>query len=469
MRDAARFDGLRRLLRSFALRTSLGIATAAVLLSLIGAGWGWLRAETALRQELDLVLAGEAEGLIRDFEAIGPDALLDAARVATRRDALLLVLVQTADGQTLAGRISGAPAALRGYVTLRAPGQPPLRALGAILPDGINLVVAAPLSPAEDAARALAWTPLIAAFGSGTVALLLGFVGARALERRLASLSDVAGLLTAGDLSRRLPQSGRGDEFDRLVMTVNAMLAKLETLVAAQRQVTDDIAHDLRGPLQRLRQGLEEALARRRDDPTLATAIVELDAVLETFAALLRIARAEAGAGARQALDLSALVRSVAEAYAPVADEASRPFAIDVAPGVTLQGDPDLLGRMLANLLDNALAHGAGAICVSLAAGPVLEVSDEGPGVPSADRDAVLGRFVRLDRSRGTPGTGLGLALVKAAAEAHGGSVALGPRGVEVRGLTVTVNFGAPGQGGKTRPAGSLTRSSWWRGRILHR
>ena len=158
-------------------------------------------------------------------------------------------------------------------------------------------MVAAPLSPAEDAARALAWTPLIAAFGSGTVALLLGFVGARALERRLASLSDVAGLLTAGDLSRRLPQSGRGDEFDRLVMTVNAMLAKLETLVAAQRQVTDDIAHDLRGPLQRLRQGLEEALARRRDDPTLATAIVELDAVLETFAALLRIARAEAGAG----------------------------------------------------------------------------------------------------------------------------------------------------------------------------
>ena len=96
--------------------------------------------------------------------------------------------------------------------------------------------------------------------------MLLGFVGARTLERRLASVSDVAGLLTAGDLSRRLPQSGRGDEFDRLVMTVNAMLDKLETLVAAQRQVTDDIAHDLRGPLQRLRQGLEEALADRPDD-----------------------------------------------------------------------------------------------------------------------------------------------------------------------------------------------------------
>jgi signal transduction histidine kinase len=442
MPDGQRLAGLRRLLRSFALRTSLGIAAAALLLSLVGAGWGWSRAETALRQELDLVLAGEAEGLIRDYQAIGPGALLDAAKVAARRDALLVVLVQTADGQTLAGRMDGAPAALQGYATLRAPGEPPLRALGALLPGGINLIVAAPLAPAEDAARALAWTPLIAALGSGAVALLLGFVGARALERRLASVSDVAGLLTAGDLSRRLPQSGRGDEFDRLVMTVNAMLARLEALVAAQRQVTDDIAHDLRGPLQRLRQGLEEALASRRDDPALAMAIAELDDVLGTFAALLRIARAEAGTASLQAVDLSALVMSVAEAYAPVAEDAGRPFAIDIVPGLTLHGDPALLGRMLANLLDNALAHGAGAISVSLTAGKVLVVSDAGPGVPAAERTAVLERFVRLDRSRGTPGTGLGLALVKAAAQAHGASVVLGPRQAEATGLAVTVDFG---------------------------
>lgn len=452
MTDTRRFDLVRRLVRSFALRTSLAIAAAALLLSLLGAGWGWLRAETALGEELDLVLAGEAEGLVRDYQTIGPDALLDAARIAARRDALLLVLVQTADGQTLAGHLDGAPAALRGYATLRAPGKPPLRALGALLPDGINLVVAAPLSPAEDAARALAWTPLIAALGSGVVALLLGFVGARALERRLASLSDVAGLLMAGDLSRRLPQSGRGDEFDRLVGTVNAMLAKLETLVVAQRQVTDDIAHDLRGPLQRLRQGLEEAVAQRGDDPALVTAVTELDAVLGTFAALLRIARAEAGAGARQTLDLSALVTAVAEAYAPVAEEAGRRFGIDVAPGLELRGDPDLLGRMVANLLDNALAHGAGAISVSLAAGPVLIVSDEGPGVPAAEREAVLGRFVRLDRSRGTPGTGLGLALVKAAAEAHGGSVVLEVGRIAGAGLAVRVDFDPAGEGATGAP-----------------
>ena len=419
------------------MRTSLGIAAAALLLSLLGAGWGWLRAEFALRQELDLVLAGEAQGLIRDYQAIGPDALLDAARISARRDALLVVLVQTADGQTLAGHMDGAPAALRGYATLRVPGQPPLRALGALLPGGINLVVAAPLSAEEDAARALAWTPLIAAAGAGMLALLLGFVGARALERRLAAVSNVAGLVTAGDLSRRLPQSGRGDEFDRLVITVNGMLAKFETLMTAQRQVTDDIAHDLRGPLQRLRQTLEGALGTGQDDALLSEAITELDAVLDTFAALLRIARAEAGASSLQELDLSALVTAVADAYAPVAEDAGRAFATDITPGVSLRGDPALLSRMLANLLDNALTHGAGAIRVVLHPGPVLLVSDEGPGVPAAERESVLQRFTRLDRSRATPGTGLGLALVKAAATAHGGSVELAPGpggdGLEVR------------------------------------
>jgi signal transduction histidine kinase len=443
MSEPARPNPVGRLLRSFALRTALGIAAAALLLSLLGAGWGWLRAEVALRQELDLVLADEAEGLIRDYQAIGPDALLDAARISVRRDAPLLVLVQTADGQTLAGRMDGAPAALRGYATLRSPGEPALRALGALLPGGINLVVGARLSAAEDAARALAWTPLIAALGAGALALLLGFVAARALERRLASISDVAGLVTAGDLSRRLPESGRGDEFDRLVATVNGMLGKLESLVVAQRQVTDDIAHDLRGPLQRLRQTLEGALQNSRDDPTLTTAITELDAVLDTFAALLRIARAEAGTGKRQDLDLSALVTAVADAYAPVAEDAGRAFTIDVSPGLRLHGDPALLQRMLANLLDNALTHGAGSIRVALRRGPVLVVADDGPGIPAADRDAVLRRFVRLDRSRGTPGTGLGLALVKAAAQAHQGSVALGPAQPDGGGLEITIDLSA--------------------------
>lgn len=432
---------MRILPRSFAVRTALAMAAAALSLSLLGAGWGWMRAEIALRQELDVVLASEGEGLIRDYQAIGPEALLDAARVSLRRDAPMLVLVQTFDGQPLAGRLAGAPTALQGYATIREPGEPALRALGALLPGGVNLVIAARLTPAEDAARALAWTPLIAALGSGVLALLLGFLAARTLERRLSNVSDVAGLVTAGDLSRRLPESGRGDEFDRLVVTVNAMLGKFETLMMAQRQVTDDIAHDLRGPLQRMRQTLEGALETGGDDQVLTDAIGELDRVLDTFASLLRIARAEAGAGNRQDLDFSALVTAVASAYAPVAEEAGRRFAIDVTPALRLRGDPALLQRMLANLLDNAIIHGAGTIRVAVRPGPVLTIADEGPGVQPADRIAIFRRFVRLDHSRTTPGTGLGLALVQAAVDAHQGHITLEPSRPDGSGLTIRIDL----------------------------
>lgn len=407
-----------------------------LVLALFGAGWGWVRADAALSQQLDLILRAEAEGLIRDYQRMGGAALLDAARVSERRDGLLQVLVQTADGARLAGRLPGAPAALLGYATLTNPGDDPVRALGAVLPGGINLVVAARLSAVRDAARALVWTPLLTAVGAGAVALLLGFGAARALERRLARVSDVAGAVTGGDLSRRLPLSGRGDEFDRLVGTVNTMLARLEALVMAQRQVTEDIAHDLRRPLQRLRQELEDA--QRNGAPVPEQAIAELDGVLNTFAALLRIARAEAGAE-RVPLDLSALVTRVAEAYSPVAEEAGRPFEIAVMPGQRIAGDAALLERMLGNVLDNALNHGAGAVRVGLSAGPVLTVEDDGPGVPAADRETVLRRFARLDQSRSTPGTGLGLALVAASVQAHGGTMTLGesPSG----GLAVRIAF----------------------------
>jgi signal transduction histidine kinase len=221
------------------------------------------------------------------------------------------------------------------------------------------------------------------------------------------------------------------------------MLGKLEALVAAQRQVTDDIAHDLRGPLQRLRQMLEEAQEDGDARAMMPAAIAELDSVLQAFAALLRIARAEAGAKSREDVDFSALVIKIAEAYAPVAEEAGRPFQLDVTPGLHVGGDPALLGRMLANLLDNALTHGAGAIRIGVLPGPVLVVADDGPGVPESEREAVLQRFVRLDRSRGTPGTGLGLALVKAAVEAHGGVITLAAASADNTGLAVRIDLSA--------------------------
>ncbi len=422
------------MLRSFAIRTALGLAAVILVLALLGAAWGRSRAEAALSEQLDLILRAEAEGLIRDYQRLGAGALLDAAAVSVRRDAVLRVLVQAADGTPLAGSLPGAPASLLGYATL--PGAEPQRALGAVLPGGVNLIVAARLSAVRDAAQALVWAPLLAAAGAGSVALLVGFGAARALERRLARVSDVAADITAGDLARRLPSSGGEDEFDRLILTVNAMLARLEVSVAAQRQVTEDIAHDLRRPLQRLRQELEAAQAA--GGPVPDGALPALDQVLTTFTALLRIARAEAGAE-RVPVDLSGLVTSVAEAYAPVAEEAGRGFRLEVAPGQTVTGDAALLQRMLANLLDNALTHGAGMVRVRLVPGPVLVVEDDGPGIAEAEREAVLRRFTRLDRSRATPGTGLGLALVAASAQAHRARLTLGA--AASGGLSVRIEF----------------------------
>lgn len=434
-------------LRSFAPRMALAIAAVVLVASILGAGWGWLRARDALRQQLDLVLAAEAEGLLRDYETYGLRGLAEAAEVYARRRGPLHVLLQTIDGRAIAGSLPSPPGTLRGYTTLPATeAAAPLRALGGILPGGVNLIVASDLASVDRAAYALAWAPPIAGGLAALLALGLGFVLARGLERRLAGVSTAAQAVMAGDLTRRLPESGRGDEFDRLAATINTMLERIETLVAEVRQVTDDIAHDLRSPLSRLRQRLEAALARARepdaDAAVLEEALTELDQILATFAALLRIARTEAGTGREgfSAVDLSALVTDVAEVYAPAAEEAGRRIATEIAPGRQVTGSAPLLRQALANLLDNALSHGAGPIRVALRPDGALEVSDEGPGIPPEEREKVMRRFYRLDRSRGTPGTGLGLSLVAAVARLHGGRLALrdGPEG---RGLAAVLEL----------------------------
>jgi signal transduction histidine kinase len=440
--------------RSFALRAALAAAGVMLVASLLGSGWIWRQAEEALRAQLDLALAAEAESLIREYETFGFAGLSDQASAYARRRGPVLVLLQGPDGSVVAGRLPVArPPLLRGYATLEAaPGRPAMRMLGAVLPNGTNLIVATELAPVERAATALAWAPPIVAAAAAIAALLLGFLSARRLESRLAGVGTAARAIMDGDLARRLPVSGRDDEFDRLVGTVNTLLGRIEALVAAQRQVTDDIAHDLRTPLSRLRQRLEGALAAQRDpaadEATYAEALAELDEVLATFGALLRIARAESGASRDRfaPVDLSALVAALAEAYAAPAEDGGRSLEPDIAPGVTLPGDAALLRQAIANLLDNALLHGGSRIALRLEPGPVISVSDDGPGIPPAEREAVTRRFYRLDSSRGTPGTGLGLALASATARLHGGMLRIedGPQGV---GITAVLDLR---QGGRT-------------------
>jgi signal transduction histidine kinase len=420
-----------RLLRSFALRTALLTAAGVLGISALGLGLGWLRSAAVLETALDGTLRAEAEALLRGYELGGLAGLARTVEARSRDGgaSALLVQLRGPDGRVLVGAaaLGQVPADLRGYATLVTP-QDSFRALAVALPAGFTLLVAGAIGDVLNTAATLTTTLLLAGGAAVLLALAFGLMTARALGGRLNAVSAAAEQVMAGDLARRLPLAGTADEFDRLAVTVNQLLARQEALIEGMRQVTVDVAHDLRGPLSRLRQRLEAALDRPRDAAAdtaeIEGALAELDIVLGTFAALLRIAQLEAGPALAMAdapvVQLDALVATLTEAYEVVAEEAGKTLSAGIAPGQRVHGDAALLRQMLANLLDNALAHGGTALRVELRDGPVLEVSDNGPGIPAEERDRVLRRFYRLDRSRNTPGNGLGLALVAAVAKLHG-------------------------------------------------
>jgi signal transduction histidine kinase len=263
----------------------------------------------------------------------------------------------------------------------------------------------------------------------------------------------------AGDLSQRLPVGRSGDEFDRLSGSLNAMLGRIEKLNEGLRQVSDNIAHDLKTPLTRLRNKAADALGEDREEVrrvALEGIIAESDQLIRTFNALLMISRVEAGSIAAEmtAVDLSVISADSAELYEPVAEEAGLSLSTEIASGLTVNGNRELIGQAIFNLLDNAIKYaGEGGeepvIRVRLTAegGEVrLAVCDNGPGVPPEKRGEVTKRFFRLDASRSKPGTGLGLSLVEAVMELHGGRLELSATdeaSTTAPGLTVTMVFPA--------------------------
>ena len=284
----------------------------------------------------------------------------------------------------------------------------------------------------------------------------LGLVGGIFLSRRI--LARVEGVtrtsrrIMQGDLSGRIEAGGSGDEFDRLAESLNAMFEQIERLLSGMRLATDSLAHDLRGPLTRLRGRIELALIQppdpARDRDALLDTLTQADQALATFDSLLKIAVAEAGAAATELkpLDLSALARDAAELYEPVAEEKGVRLEThtDSAPSWVL-GQRELLAQAVANLLDNAVKHtpAGGRIDVRTAADDgeaVLLVADSGPGIPEAHRARVLERFVRLEEARSAPGAGLGLSLVAAVARLHDARLSLGDN---APGLKVELRFPA--------------------------
>lgn len=280
------------------------------------------------------------------------------------------------------------------------------------------------------------------AFGLGlclTLVLALGggAVISASLLRRVEAVSQTSREIMDGNLARRMPVNGSNDEFDHLATSLNTMLDRTEALMESIRQVSNDIAHDLRTPLTRLRQRLE--LARRRAitveafQNALDGSIEHVDQILETFSALLRIAQIEGGSRRRTfaEVDISDTMRSLAEIYQPVAEEKAQLLHCDVPDGLTMAGDRELLVQMLVNLIENAIRHSPRGATVLLEArrdGDRLSmtVRDNGPGVLAAFHDRIFQRFFRLEESRTTPGNGLGLSLVNAVATLHGLEITLG-------------------------------------------
>ena len=283
----------------------------------------------------------------------------------------------------------------------------------------------------------LPWTvALILVFGA-----LGGALMSRNMLRRLDSINRTSSEIVAGNLTRRVPVSGAHDEFDVLAENLNRMLDRIERLMKGMREVTDSVAHDLRTPLNRLRQRLEQSQARMHatgaDASEIERAIAEADQLIGTFNALLLIAETDAGTmrGALSPLDLASVAADVSELYEPLAEEKNvalnlvQPFGIH--PGDTvIEGNRSLISQALANLVDNAIKYTPPGGRVTIRPGLNFQsvdiaVSDSGPGIPQSDRPRVVERFVRLEASRHSPGTGLGLALVQAVAHFHNAELLL--------------------------------------------
>ncbi|HEV2539646.1 MAG TPA: ATP-binding protein [Frateuria sp.] len=362
-----------------------------------------------------------------------------------------------ADGHRLAGDLLNARPGL-GWATQvqSAPSGDLVRMLVRTdrLDDGRLLAVGRNRHDADELIVFLQEAFLWAGAGSVALALLGGVLTARGYLRRVEAVAAAAARIASGDLGARVSGSSRGDELDRLAHSLNAMLERIQTLMEGMRQVSNDIAHDLRTPLTRLRQRLELATCTATDTATFRAAaeraLADVDGVLATFSGLLRIAQIETRqrrAGFSM-VDLSDLLDRLVGDYAPLMEDQHRGLRTLLARDIRVLGDRALLTQMLVNLIENALRHTPPGTPVALTLerqpdGCRITLDDAGPGIPMEARSRVTGRFVRLDAARSTPGSGLGLALVAAVADLHGATLTFGDA---APGLRVQLDFPPSGK-----------------------
>lgn len=428
----------RDLLRSRALRLALlyaalfGVSITALL------GAIYLLAANQVRSHVDEFVASELEMLQADYVVDGFDGVLGLvqSRDASDRSNHWLYLYVAADGSRLAGDDDPWPDATPdtdGFLTLPArQHRGVVRARVAHFPDGSRILVGLNDYEVGEMRSALARS-----MGLGLGAMLLlaiggGILVTLAMLRQIEAINRVTRDIMAGDLRQRVPITASNDEFDMLGRNINAMLDRISTLMDAIRGVTDNIAHDLRLPLSRLRGRLEASLADGNQPAQLESAIEQsiddVDSILTTFGALLRIANVESGRPRESftQVDLTAIVHDAEQLFEPMASAEHKTLRLDADVGVQIRGSRDLLFQALANLVDNAIKYtrAGGNILITLrrrVAHIELCVADDGPGIPEDQRDKVFQRLYRADPSRSSAGNGLGLSLVRAVVLLHDG------------------------------------------------
>ena len=453
---------LPNLARTSAFRLTLLYMTlfgASVLVLLGFISWSTI---ALIERQTDETIEAEIRGLAEQYRGRGLLRLVDVIheRSADHADQDNVYLLTDPQLGPIAGNLTHWPARTDagGWVQLsltkRENGKSiahHIRARTFALPGGYRLLVGRDTNE-KDKFRAIVneavnWS-LALTFGFG---LIGGVFISRRMLSRVDRVSRTAQGIIAGDLARRIEISGSDDEFDRLAENLNAMLDQIERLMTGMRLATDSIAHDLRGPLTRLKGRVEMALRcppeKGQDREALADVLAQTDAALVVFDTLLKIATAEARTDPAdlEPVDIASLASDAAEFYEPVAEEKGIALDVDTDGPARIRGQPQLLAQAIANLLDNAVKHtpAGGRITVTIANrgdGVDLAVADTGPGIPEADRERVLERFVRLEESRSSPGAGLGLSLVAAVAKLHDATVRLDDNDP---GLRISVRFPA--------------------------
>jgi hypothetical protein len=478
MRSPAFTDGnsrrpttaLGKLLRTTAFKLSLFYLTVFATSAAMLLGYFAWNTSRLVTQQITETIDAEINGLSEAYSQGGIRRLVLVIDARSRRPGSSLYLVTTPAGEGLAGNVGSLQPGIldnpglteTSYRRLDEAEDADHNALVRVvrLAGGFRLLVGRDLEERERLYEiifaAARWSvAIVVVFG-----LVGGFFVARRVLKRIDAMTGTTRTIMHGDLTGRLPIAGSGDELDRLAENLNAMLERIEALMHGLKEVSDNIAHDLKTPLTRLRNRAEEALrlAKGEDDfrAALENVLEESDGLIRTFNALLMITRAESGEAGESMTEFDAaeIVHDVAELYEPVADEKGLALKVETDGSGPVRGNRELISQALANLIDNAIKYAAPRHAApALAPAPgdavpepapardelseivvsarsegdhvLLSVADAGPGIPAADRGRVVERFVRLERSRSLPGSGLGLSLVAAVARLHRGELKL--------------------------------------------